>query len=60
MTTKLNINNVSQSVDVNTRTKTFGQKLMEQVVEHTQEELPNGDVKITLIVKPKIKGVRDV
>ena len=51
----LDIQNVTQKLDVDSPElkKSFGQRLRESATEYKQEKLPNGDIKITLVIPAK-------
>jgi len=60
--TVLDIQNVTQILDVDSPElkKSFGQRLREAAGDsYKQEKLPNGDIKITLVIPAKIQGVKD-
>lgn len=51
----LDIQNVTQKLDIENPElkKSFGRRLREAATEYKQEKLPNGDVKITLVIPAK-------
>lgn len=57
----LDIQNVKQTVDVQDvkvkKNPNFSAQLRELIVEQKQEELPDGKIRITMILDPKIKEV---
>ena len=60
MDTVLNIQNITQKVDVeDVSVKSIGQRLRDMIIDQTQEKLENGNIKITLILDPKIQGVKN-
>lgn len=56
----LDIQNVSQKLNIDdiSMKKNIGQKLKSMIIEQTQEKLENGNLKITLILDPKITEVK--
>ena len=58
--TILNIQNVKQmnGVDDVDIKKTVSAKLKDMIIEQKQEKMDNGNIKITLILDPKIQGVK--
>ena len=58
--TILDIQNVKQmnGVDDVDIKKTVAAKLKDMIVEQKQEKMDNGNIKITLILDPKIQGVK--
>jgi len=57
----LDVQNVTQKIDTDDlKIKSFGQRLREAAGDsYKQEKLPNGDVKITMVIPAKIPGVKN-
>lgn len=56
--TVLDIQNVTQKIgvdDVKIK-KSLGQKLKNMIIDRKEEKLDNGNIKLTLILDPKIQG----
>jgi hypothetical protein len=55
----LEIQNVTQKSSVqDVSVKSIGQRLKSMIINQTQEKLENGNIKITLILDPKIQEVK--
>lgn len=59
--TVLKIQNVTQvmGVDSPTLVKRAAKRLKDMIIEQKEEKLPNGTIKLTLILDPKIQGVKN-
>lgn len=56
----LEIQNVTQKLSVqDVSVKSIGRRLKDMIIDQTQEKLKNGNIKVTLILDPKIQGVKN-
>ncbi len=53
--TVLDIQSVKQNLSID-KVKTIGKKLKSMIIDRKEEKLPNGNIRLTLILDPKIRS----